>query len=130
MNDYLAKPIRPKDLQQSLDKWLQASRTVEAEAVDGNGRGIDWRYLDDLLEGDQEIIIQLVASFREGLTRLTLEIENAVEQDDADGGRSAAHALKGICASVGATTMGQIANEHGPESVVFAAASPSTATPR
>ncbi len=98
MDDYLAKPIDRTELKRVVEKWMgrsePAAETRPAVASVDNlakGLGIDGDTMNDLIE-----------VFKEEAAGLMRRLETAVQQDDAQEIRAAAHSLKGSIAIFGA----------------------------
>lgn len=120
MDDYLAKPLRPEQLDEVLERWL-GDRSVEPvspvaalpeapiEAL------VDDARMQILREQYGEVTEQLVELFEQGTPPLLAELRTAGEQADAEGLKGAAHQLKGSCQSIGASFMATLAKdlEHG-----------------
>lgn len=59
----------------------------------------------DLSGGDTEILIELFSSFIEDAKELGEEISKAFEANDASSLKTHIHTLKGLCGTIGATTV-------------------------
>ncbi|MBD2092893.1 GAF domain-containing protein [Microcoleus sp. FACHB-1515] len=106
MNDYLAKPFRLQDLAQLLDRYprrpsiepllnpqvLQNLRSVEAKGVTG-------------------FVRQMVETFSEVAPRLLSDINEAIAQSDSRTLELAAHSLKSMSASLGATALADLCQQ-------------------
>ena len=114
MDDYLAKPLRPEELDAALERWLGAepapSRLPEPAS---SGNPFD-ALLDDarmrVFRVDYpEIIDQLIELFVESTPPLLSELRAGAETGDEEAVRRAAHKLKGSCQNVGAGFMAKLA---------------------
>ena len=107
MDDYLAKPLRPDQLDAVLERWLGAGAGSAGRAAangDRNGlidAGRVRRFRDDY----PEIADRLVALFADTTPPLLEQLTNAVHASDDEAVRRLAHKLKGSCQNVGATRM-------------------------
>ncbi|MBA2513499.1 MAG: response regulator [Solirubrobacterales bacterium] len=122
MDDYLAKPLRPEQLDAVLERWLGARKEEPDPPSATVGAPIE-TLVDDarmriLREEYGEVTEQLIELFEQGTPPLLSELRTAGEQADAQALRSAAHQLKGSCQSIGASFMATLAKEleHGGDS--------------
>ena len=97
MDDYLAKPLRPEELDEVLGRWLGFAPAVEAIIDDARMR----TFRDDY----PDIVDQLLDLFLNSTPPLLDELREAVDAGDDDGLRRTAHKLKGSCQNIGATFM-------------------------
>jgi len=104
MDDYLAKPLRPDELDRVLGRRLGLGPHAEASAA-----LVDEARLRTLRVDYAEIAGQLASLFTDGTPALLDEIETAHADGDDDALRRAAHKLKGSCQNVGATFMATLA---------------------
>jgi CheY-like chemotaxis protein/HPt (histidine-containing phosphotransfer) domain-containing protein len=98
MDDYLVKPLVAEDLRDVLERW-GASRTP----------AIDRDRLKTMCGGDAQFERELLASFRESATRAMNAIADAVEHGDAAQLASEAHCLRGVCLTIGAAGLAEMA---------------------
>jgi two-component system sensor histidine kinase/response regulator len=109
MDDYMSKPLRPEVLDEVLERWLGV-------APDGPGPAAapDEAAVDALIDEARmrtfrtdypDIVDQLLELFLQSTPPLLDELRTAVEGDDQDERRRAAHKLKGSCQNIGATFM-------------------------
>ena len=107
MDDYLAKPLRPEELDAVLERWLglpapelpAAAEPSAAEALIDDARMRTFRV------EYPEIVDQLVDLFAVGAPPVIAELRAAIDSGDGDGVRRSAHKLKGSCQNIGATFM-------------------------
>ena len=114
MDDYLSKPVKPRELAQMLDKWLARGPHAhqEAQQVEEDGDTDEAMLPDDtifnqadLLErvGDSvELMHEIVAIALEDLPRQSGQLKAAVSGDDRGVIRHVAHAIKGCAANISA----------------------------
>jgi HPt (histidine-containing phosphotransfer) domain-containing protein len=110
MDDYVAKPLRPDEVDAMLARWLPGA----AERGDGDDGvdPIDVERFDDLA-GDfsPEVVREIVNAFIDStpsiIERIVLAAEGADHTEIAQG----AHRLKGGCLAVGAGQLNDIADE-------------------
>ena len=113
MDDYLAKPFKKEDLSMVLGKWLNPETPGEPSgsasgdaAAGGMGDPLNMPFLfnvSELLEkfdGDQEITQSILA---DALTEIPKDIEllkKQCQEEDLQGIRIQAHAIKGMAANL------------------------------
>jgi len=121
MDDYLAKPIKPAELAETLERWVRRPQVKPQE--DGPAPGpdstekarrtyvsaeetiFDPSVLLELLDGDSGAADQILSDFLDHAPQLINELEEAVARGDAPKVRLHAHTLKGASASVGAQSL-------------------------
>ncbi|HQU46468.1 MAG TPA: response regulator, partial [Pirellulales bacterium] len=93
MDDYLSKPIRARELLAVIEQVIAGGQ----KPLDGNSEPgtIDWAAALDRLQGDRELMAELVAVIHQEAPRLLREVREAVERGDAAALKLAAHTLKG-----------------------------------
>ena len=100
MDDYLAKPLRPDQLDAVLERWLGApAEPTPAEPMFDDSRIRNFR------ENYPDIVERLVALFADSTPPLLDQLGEAARERDDDQVRKLAHKLKSSCDNVGATRM-------------------------
>jgi CheY-like chemotaxis protein len=102
MDAYLAKPIEPNRLLNTLDAAVSGTSPVK-HGPDMVSR-LDRSALDALVGGKPERLRKLVETFQAESVQLLTQIREAVTAADAPRLRRAAHSLKGAVAIFGAPT--------------------------
>ena len=107
MDDYVAKPVRAGELEEVLQRWVSVEEDgVGASGENGNENALDPAVLEslgDLAEaGEDSLVAELAGMFLEGADFYVDTLRKAVEEDDANSVREAAHALKSSSGSIGA----------------------------
>ena len=118
MDDYLSKPVKPKELGEVLERWVSHDEEEEKPGViasataagDGpaapEGEPVDRSVLEGLCElGGEGFLAKLAQSFSEDVPSQLEAMRKAVEGDDASAVEHIAHTLKGACANMGALRM-------------------------
>jgi HPt (histidine-containing phosphotransfer) domain-containing protein len=108
MDDYLAKPLRPEELDAVLERWLHTpSAPVEAapEPQTASMALVDEARARVFREDYPEIVDQLIELFEDSTPPLLRELREGVETGDEESVRRAAHKLKGSCQNIGASGM-------------------------
>jgi len=121
MDDYISKPVRPQQLDRVLARWVAqapwprriAHRAANSAATNGASTlesSLDQSVLAGLRliqqEGGGDIVEGLVEAFLDETPTYLAALREAAEQGEVQVFKSAAHALNGICSSVGARRMG------------------------
>ncbi len=117
MNDYVTKPIQPRELAEALERWLgktEAHPEAEAEALaqdpDQARRIFDEAGLIDRLMGDRDLARSIAASFIDEASRQIAGLLESVERQDFATARRHAHSLKGSSANLGAELLRETAS--------------------
>jgi two-component system, sensor histidine kinase and response regulator len=107
MDDYIAKPLRPDQLDAVLERWLgRAAEHPNGDAPSENGTGlVDAGRVRRFKADYPQIVERLMALFADTTPALLEQLSNAVHAGDDDCVRRLAHKLKGSCQNVGATRM-------------------------
>ncbi|OHB76064.1 MAG: hypothetical protein A2W31_16835 [Planctomycetes bacterium RBG_16_64_10] len=105
MDAYLAKPIRPQQLCDTIDALLGTGTETNDLAANETGPaagGLDWSAALRTVKGDEQLLAVMIEAFLEESPRLMDAIRAAVTQRDAATMRVAAHTLKGALGYFGA----------------------------
>jgi CheY-like chemotaxis protein len=108
MDDYLAKPLRPEELDAVLERWLHtpsAPVQVKPEPQSASMALVDEARARVFREDYPEIVDQLIELFEDSTPPLLRELREGVETGDEESVRRAAHKLKGSCQNIGASGM-------------------------
>ncbi len=112
MDEYISKPIKPRELFLTIEKFAQLSSgrtgqtggdTVSYDTQDG--RIFDKKAALERVDGDEEILHEVVNLFLSDCGNLLSKIRQAVESDDFDALRRTAHTLKGAAGNIGAESV-------------------------
>jgi two-component system, sensor histidine kinase and response regulator len=114
IDGYVSKPIRPASLASELmrvvadamPKEMKPASVPKESAARRNvepAGPLDRRALLDRVEGDMQLLDDIVALFKEDSVRQLAAIQEAVEKKEPESLRRAAHTLKGACANLGAS---------------------------
>ncbi len=118
MDDYLSKPIRKEDLHNALERCEKKS-TDQTVVLKPNNyyqiKTFDAAIFESLEEyspdGADEIIAELISIFMEETPKGLDALQKAVRENDLKKTETAAHALKGSCASIGVVRTAALCSE-------------------
>lgn len=118
MDAHLSKPIDPKELYQTLLKWIvPGDRQVPADHLLTTTEqevpeieGLDSTAGLERLAGNTDSYLRLLRKFCENQANAVEQIQDALENGDPHAAERAAHTLKGVSASIGAMELAQIAS--------------------
>ncbi len=122
MDDYVAKPVKPTQLSEVLERWTAAAEDTDlppegagaASKADGNGLTGPEEPLDpDVLAGlrglgDAELLVELVELFVDDAQSQLPALRDAFEKGDAEAIERTAHTLKGSSGNMGALRMAKM----------------------
>jgi len=120
MDDYVPKPVKPKELEAVLKRWVLQPEAVNAATVEGDGFAspsetedpVDRDVIEDLRElGGSEMLLELAEMFFEDTQSSIDALNKAVEEDDAGTVKRVAHTLNGSSGNMGATRMSALCAE-------------------
>ncbi len=122
MNDYVSKPIDPRQLERVLSRWLALPSLVaqtpaaareaeppscatepETAAVLMEVQGVDVATALVRLNGQQDLLVRLLRVFAQEHGSTTAEIRAAVDHRDFDAALGVVHNLKGVAGTLSAT---------------------------
>jgi len=116
MDDYLSKPVRPRELAAVLERWLSApagagavGAAPSAAPISSQADPVDAGVLASLrelqAEGEPNLLVKLIDLFFVHTPPRLAALREARAQGDMKVLAQTAHALKGICGNLGATQM-------------------------
>jgi CheY-like chemotaxis protein len=109
MDDYLAKPVRPKDVRDMLERWgrnilSESPPPAPAPAANhGTEPPVDMDRMKDLTDGNPDGLRELVDMFLKQTHKQFEQIELAIREGKADDVRRLAHSCAGASATLGMT---------------------------
>jgi signal transduction histidine kinase/HPt (histidine-containing phosphotransfer) domain-containing protein len=110
MDDYLAKPIRPKDIRNMIEKWgatenatgkITSAPATKIEISAGAGPPVDMSRLTDLTDGDATALRELVEMYHVQTAKQLEQMTEAVRHNDTAEVRRVAHSCAGASATLG-----------------------------
>jgi CheY-like chemotaxis protein len=112
MDDYLSKPVRPKDVRTMLEKWggLAAPEFCPpppppATAVVADEAPVDMSRMMDLTDGNMDQLRELVDMYFKQTQMQIGQMREAVRDGKADQARRVAHSCAGASATLGMTRL-------------------------
>jgi PAS domain S-box-containing protein len=118
MDDYVSKPINPREVADAIARWTSGRRPAKA-AVDPDAgaqpqadpvAAIDRTALLERVGGDQEVFVEIVQIFLDDVPKQLRGIDEALAAGDGPTLRRLAHSLKGASGTAGADAMQQAAH--------------------
>jgi two-component system, sensor histidine kinase and response regulator len=111
MDGYLAKPIRPQELDEALDACMANRRIApkEVSRTEVSDHSVNTDELLERLDGDRVFLAELTELFRVDYPRQIHLIREAIQQNDALGVKQASHALKGALSNLAASQAREVA---------------------
>ncbi len=123
MNDFVPKPIEPRQLERVLSRWVTlpgAAAAVRAGQPEGPGatpdpaptasgmtplEGVDVNAALGRLNGQHELLVRLLRAFAQEHGGTAADIAAAIAKEDDDGALRIVHNLKGVAGTLSATAV-------------------------
>ena len=122
MDDYLRKPVRPKELDEILTRWLFKTGRAEGcdpevnepapsgfEAPSPDTKVFNEADLLERLMGDRDLASSVIATFIEDLPKNFEPLEDHIHKNDHVTVSRLAHTIKGAAANIGAARLAESA---------------------
>jgi len=109
MDDYLAKPVRPKDVRDMLERWggkiLPEAKKTETKAAENSSAEppVDMDRMMDLTDGNNDSLRELVEMYLKQTHKNFEQMQAAIRENNADIVRRVAHSCAGASATLGMT---------------------------
>ena len=101
MDDYISKPIKPDELYQVINRQAIDKNKEQSDMPDLT-IPIDMQKALESVDGDRDLMLELVSMFLDELPETMKEMEACVQKRDAEKLERKAHALKGALGNFGA----------------------------
>lgn len=115
MDDYIAKPVQEKDLLAMVEGWGKTEPGLPvlnlSEQQEETTQVLDWQETLNRVRGKQKLLRNMMVLFQEQSSQLMGEIDNAIQQQDAQKLERSAHTLKSSANSIGAFALAEIAQQ-------------------
>ena len=112
MDDYLSKPVRPKDVREMIEKWagkvaVDSNRPPPAAAAPAVAADapVDMVRMNDLTDGNLDNLCELVEMYFVQTQKQFGQLREAIRDGKADPVRRVAHSCAGASATMGMTQM-------------------------
>ena len=106
MDDYIAKPVQPKELAEALERWLGPAEIAPPPPAPAAPASADSVFnqaeLLQRLMGDEEMARNICRSYLQEASRRVTDLEDALARSDIPAATRHAHSLKGSSANLGA----------------------------
>jgi CheY-like chemotaxis protein len=111
MDGYISKPIHPVDLFAEIERCVgsQKGTSVMTEKAAGTSELIDRASLLERVEGDQELLTEMIQIFKEEAPALIMAMHNSLESGDWVVLERSAHSLKGAVSNLSSKTVANAA---------------------
>ena len=123
MNDHVAKPIEPETLWKALLKWIMPRHSTAASvemirpqkvhdvALPSGIAGLDMESGLARVLGKKPLYLSMLRKFLAGQKTATAKIHTALEGNFLITAERLAHTLKGVCGTIGATDLQELAKK-------------------
>ena len=122
MDDYLSKPVKQKELEQALDRWLSGpdnEQLVPLKAVAGSlqqndtdaDQIFDEQEMLERLGGNQGLLQEIICMACDDLPVRLTQLQQAVASGDRAALKQTAHTMKGVAANLSACRLQQRADQ-------------------
>ncbi len=101
MDGYIPKPIKPKELFETIEdvvascEWRVTGNRTDSKLATRNSRLFDREAVIARVDGDTELLKEMVELFLEGSPGLLSDIQDAISQNNRNALERAAHTMKG-----------------------------------
>jgi HPt (histidine-containing phosphotransfer) domain-containing protein len=128
MNGYISKPLSARELFEAIESLALGGSSAPADEVSTNDLSraatFDAQAAVERAGGDEGLLCEMAAAFREEFPRLLAELRAAIESNDGREVHRLAHTLKGSAAAFGApaAAVAQLIEQAGKRNDIAAAA--------
>jgi CheY-like chemotaxis protein/HPt (histidine-containing phosphotransfer) domain-containing protein len=112
MDDYLSKPVRPKDVREMIERWggkvvapVSPLAPPELPPAPVEAITVDMERLLDLTDGSPDSLRELVEMFLKQTNKQFEQMRSAIGANEGDALRRLAHSCAGASATLGMTQM-------------------------
>jgi CheY-like chemotaxis protein len=114
MDDYLSKPIQPKEFIEVIERQLKGALAETEMAPSEQAEEpevFDRKILLERLDGDEEIFKEIIETFLEDAPNQIEKLKKALQEADANRVERQAHLLKGAALNIGGNGLQAAARE-------------------
>jgi CheY-like chemotaxis protein/HPt (histidine-containing phosphotransfer) domain-containing protein len=110
MDEYVAKPIRAANLIDQIDRLLGVASPGKSDSATVlHGTIVDWSAAMGTVDGDHELLKEVIQAYFEEAPRLLAGMANAIESTDRPTLKRCAHTFKGSMRFLGAKSLYDVA---------------------
>jgi two-component system, sensor histidine kinase and response regulator len=104
MYSYISKPVHPRGLFAEIERCLAGNERSTTMTGNSSKRDeqVDRTSLLERVEGDQELLAEMIHLFREDVPQLLDAMRNALQQGDMKSLERSAHSMKGAAGNLSA----------------------------
>ncbi len=110
MNDYIAKPIRIKEIAAKLND-IVAPPKASTTPSNSSAKSVDWDALRESVGGDEDLLREVVGAFLSETPPLLDSLRQVAQSQDFNQIAGVAHTLKGSLLSIAADSTAEVARE-------------------
>jgi CheY-like chemotaxis protein len=118
MDDYIAKPLRRKELLNIVNKWIKSAVTVNTASppsrptddVTGKDAPMNFEQAREEFEGDKDFLMEVMTGFFDNVGTQIETIQQAISDGDTEKVWQEAHSIKGGAANLTAEKLSQTAS--------------------
>ncbi len=121
MDDYVAKPVEPRQLAEKLAQWLPELKADARRILSGESRPLEVRDddqrlfdRDDLLTrlmDDEELALRIISAYLDDTPQRMQLMKHFINSDDHQGIIRQAHAMKGAASNISAKKIADLMDE-------------------
>ena len=113
MDEYISKPIRVEELHARIEKMTGRPSTTTSSEDNQivNTQSVEWEQAFETVGGDRQLLSELIKVFLKDQSQMLSNIEVALEQQDSQSLRLAAHSIKGALNHLGGRLAANFAAE-------------------
>ena len=112
MDDYLSKPVRPKEVRDMVEKWAgtflpehHATGAMKPAEISGGQPPVDMDRMNDLTDGNNDSLRELVEMYFNQTNGQMVQMHAAIRAGNAEDVRRVAHSCAGASATLGMTQL-------------------------
>ncbi len=113
MDDYIAKPVKPKELLEIVQRWA-CKQIIHPVVENDKPRAstnvpVDMKYLQEITDGEKDFEREISILFLEDTMKHLSGLKKAIDEENASTLEREAHTIKGAGLNIGANKLGELA---------------------